>query len=190
LLIIDNILKENDDGLRFILLHILIQRCIKKPCFDQRFSFDPLPLVTEKSLFLADVDSLLQDTKAETSHPALAQFIENLQLQPNSETRSEIKISQFHVNQALLKFSQSIGQMFQSSLVETHQAFLTLHQMLYDSNHHYKEQFRCRVQAINRETRTFNRKLATVLADRAHAVGDEINLMQEILKSSKTSTFE
>jgi hypothetical protein len=31
----------------------------------------------------------------------------------------------------------------------------------------------------------FNRKLQTVLADRAHAVGDEISLKQEILKSQK-----
>jgi chromosome segregation ATPase len=42
-----------------------------------------------------------------------------------------------------------------------------------------------RVQAINREARTFNRKLQTAIADRSHAVGYEINLLQETLKSSK-----
>jgi hypothetical protein len=186
LLIMDNILREkNNEGLRFVLLHILIQRCIKRPRFNQPPSLESPPLVTEKSPFLADVDSLPQDTKAETLHPALAQFIENLQMQSTSDTRSEIKISQFHVNQALLKFSQSIGQLFQSSLVETHQAFLALHQMLYDANHHHEELFRRRVQAINREARAFNRKLQTALADRSHAVGYEINLHQETLKSSK-----
>jgi hypothetical protein len=185
LLIIDNILKENNEGLRFVLLHILIQRCIKRPRFNKSPSLEIPPLVTEKSPFLADVDSLPQDTKSETLHPAIAQFVENLQLQSNSETRSEIKISQFHVNQALLKFSQSIAQLFQSSLVESHKAFLGLHQMLYDSNHHHEELFRRRVQAINREARTFNRKLQTALADRSHAVGYEINLLQETLKSSK-----
>ena len=84
-----------------------------------------------------------------------------------------------------MKFSQSIGKLFSSSLVESHKAFLGLHQMLYDSNHAHEELFRKRVQAINREARTFNRKLQTALADRSHTVGYEINLLQETLKSSK-----
>lgn len=54
-----------------------------------------VPLVTEKSPFLADVDALLQDTKAGSLHPALAQFIENLQLQSKSNARSEIEFPSF-----------------------------------------------------------------------------------------------
>ncbi|OHT15717.1 hypothetical protein TRFO_13881 [Tritrichomonas foetus] len=185
LIIIDNILKENNEGLRFVLLHILIQRCIKRPKSIEPPQLETPPLVTEKSPFLADVDALPQETKSDTLHPALAQFIENLQLHSKSDTRSEIKISQFHVNQALLKFSQSIAQLFDSSLVESHKAFLGLHTMLYDSNHKHEDLFRKRVQAINREARTFNRKLQTALADRSHTVGYEINLLQETLKSSK-----
>lgn len=185
LLILDNILKENNDDLRFVLLHILIQRCIKRPRVSKPPPLQTPPLVTEKSPFLADVDSLPLETKADSLHPALAQFIENLQLQSKSETRSEIKISQFHVNQALLKFSQSIAQLFDSSLVQSHNAFLALHTMLYESNHKHEELFRRRVQSINREARTFNRKLQTALADRSHTVGYEINLLQETLKSSK-----
>lgn len=185
LIIIDNILKENNEGLRFVLLHILIQRCIKRPRPVEPPQLETPLLVTEKSPFLADVDSLPQETKSDTLHPALAQFIENLQLQSKSDTRNEIKISQFHVNQALLKFSQSIAQLFDSSLVESHKAFLGLHTMLYESNHKHEELFRKRVQAINREARTFNRKLQTALADRSHTVGYEINLLQETLKSSK-----
>ena len=181
----DNILKENNEGLRFVLLHILIQRCIKRPREVEPPQLETPPLVTEKSPFLADVDALPQESKSDTLHPALAQFIENLQLQSKSETRNEIKISQFHVNQALLKFSQSIAQLFDSSLVESHKAFLGLHTMLYEANRRHEETFRKRIQAINREARTFNRKLQTALADRSHTVGYEINLLQETLKSSK-----
>lgn len=190
LIIIDNILRENNEGLRFVLLHILIQRCIKRPRKVETPQVETPPLVTEKSPFLADVDALPQETKSESLHPALAQFIENLQLQSKSETRNEIRISQFHVNQALLKFSQSIAQLFDSSLVESHKAFLGLHTMLYESNHKHEELFRKRVQEINREARTFNRKLQTALADRSHTVGYEINLLQETLKSSKFDKAE
>ena len=185
LLILDNILDGSPEGLRFVLLHLLIQRCIKRPKSCEPVKLLPPPVVTEKSPFLADVDSLPQETKSETLHPALAQFIEQLQLHSTSDSRNEIKISQFHVNQALLKFSQSISQLFDSSLVQSHKAFLALHTMLFDSNHKHDEMFRKRVQAINQEARTFNRKLQTALADRSHTVGYEINLLQETLKSSK-----
>lgn len=185
LLILDNILDGTPEGLRFVLLHLLIQRCIKRPRNVKVEKLVPPPLVTEKSPFLADVDSLPQDTKSETLHPALAQFIEQLQLHSTSDSRNEIKISQYHVNQALLKFSQSISQLFDSSLVQSHKAFLSLHTMLFESLHKHEDLFRKRVQAINREARTFNRKLQTALADRSHTVGYEINLLQETLKSSK-----
>ena len=185
LLILDSILGENSDSLRFILLHILIQRCIRKPKALKPQALTIPPLVTEKSPFLADVDSLPQDTKSETLHPALAQFIEELQLHSTSESRNEIKISQYHVNQALLKFSQTISQLFDSSLVQSHKAFLSLHTMLFEANQKHEEQCRKRVMAINREARTFNRKLQTDLADRSHTIGYEINLLQETLKSSK-----
>lgn len=85
----------------------------------------------------------------------------------------------------MLKSSQSIGKLFTSSLAESHKAFLGLHQMLYNANHMHEDLFRQRVQAINREARTFNRKLQTALADRSHTVGYEINLLQETLKSSR-----
>ncbi|EAX97756.1 hypothetical protein TVAG_080160 [Trichomonas vaginalis G3] len=185
LLILDNILDGTPESLRFVLIHLLIQRCIKRPKSSEPVKLLPPPVVTEKSPFLADVDSLPQETKSETLHPALAQFIEQLQLHSTSDSRNEIKISQFHVNQALLKFSQSISQLFDSSLVQSHKAFLALHTMLFESKHRHDELFRKRVQAINQEARTFNRKLQTALADRSHTVGYEINLLQETLKSSK-----
>jgi len=185
LLILDSILGENPDSLRFILLHVLIQRCIRRPKVTSIPKLPTPPIVTEKSPFLADVDSLPTETKSDTLHPALAQFIEHLQLHSTSDSRNEIKISQFHVNQALLKFSQSISQLFDSSLVQSHKAFLALHTMLFDANQKHEEQFRKRVQAINRESFTFNRKLQTDLADKAHTIGYEINLLQETLKSSK-----
>ena len=190
LLILDNILDGSPESLRFVLLHLLIQRCIKRPRPSEPIKLLPPPVVTEKSPFLADVDSLPQETKSETLHPALAQFIEQLQLHSTSDSRNEIKISQFHVNQALLKFSQSISQLFDSSLVQSHKAFLALHTMLCESNHKHDELFRKRVQAINQEARTFNRKLQTALADRSHTVGYEINLLQETLKSSKFNKKE
>jgi hypothetical protein len=190
LLMMDSILRQSNEGLRFVLLHILIQRCIKRPRFTEELPLDAPPLVTEKSPFLADVDSLPQDTRSDSMHPALAQFIENLQMQSKSDTPAEIKISQFHVNQALLKFSRSIRKLFDSSLVETHKGFLEMHKMLYESNHRQEDLFRRRVEAINREARTFSRKLQGALADRSHSVTYEINLLHEVLKSSKFNKEE
>lgn len=184
--LLEGILDGSDEGLRFVLLHVMIQRCLRRPGKEEEPKKRTIEgPVTEKTPFLADIDSLPKETKSEYLHPALAQFLEQLQLKSSSEKRGEIKISQFDVNQSLLKLAQSLSELFDSSLVQTHKAFLELYTRLYDANRTHEEDFRRRIQAINREARTFNRRLQTALADRAHSVGYEISLLQETLKSSK-----